>query len=57
MRAAIAGRSGILTMVTLASEVSCGTPEMMAFSMRSSSWRTQVPWVSVKLERTWRMMP
>jgi len=56
-RAAIPGLSGTRTRVTLASEVSCGTPETIAFSIRSSSSRTQVPGTSVKLERTCRTMP
>jgi hypothetical protein len=53
-RAAMPGLSGTRTRVTLASEVSWGTPETMAFSMRSSSSRTQVPCSLVKLERTCR---
>ncbi len=54
--AAMPGRSGTPAMVTLASESSSTTAEMMACSMDSSSV-TQVPTSQVKLERTCRRTP
>ena len=41
--AATPGRSGTPSIVTFASVVSRATPEMIAFSIRASSWMTQVP--------------
>ena len=50
--AATPGRSATCAIVTLASEVSCVTPEMMAYSMFSSSSTTQVPGSHVNDDRT-----
>ena len=55
--AATPGRSGTSRMVTLASEVSCVTPEMIACSMVSSPSLTMVPGLSLKLERQWMTTP
>ena len=55
--AAIPGRSGTCSIVTLASDVSCVTPEMIACSIVGSSSRTQVPGSQLKLERTWTGTP
>ncbi len=54
--AASPGLSGTPTTVTLASEVSWATPEMMACSIFWSpcgSLLTHVPWSPEKEERTW----
>ena len=51
-RAAMPGRSGTPVTVTLASDVSWVTAEMMACSIDGSSSTTQVPGSQVKLERT-----
>ncbi|CAM5230643.1 hypothetical protein SANTM175S_10925 [Streptomyces antimycoticus] len=62
MAAASPGLSGTPTTVTLASDVSCATPEMIACSMPSSPspasgrLRTQVPWWPEKTDRTWMGM-
>ena len=53
-RAAMPGRSGTDRIVTLASDRSWVTAEMIACSM-GASWRTHVPGFHVKLERTWRV--
>ena len=50
--AAIPGRSGTWKIVTLASETSWVTPEMIGCSIVDSSSVTQVPCSHVKLERT-----
>ena len=53
--AATPGRSGTCSIVTLASDASCVTPERMACSIEvndGSSSVTQVPGAQVKLERT-----
>ena len=55
-RAAIPGWSGTSATVTLASEVSWVTPEMMACSIAPSSL-THVPGSHVKLDRTCRTPP
>ena len=57
-RAATPGRSGTPMSVNLASEVSCVTPEMIAFSSNSSSSsRIHVPSASLKVDRTCRRTP
>ena len=57
-RAATPGRSGTPIIVSFASEVSCVTPEMIAFSSNSSSSsRIHVPCDSLKVERTCRRTP
>ena len=48
------GRSGTALTVTLASDTSWTTAEMIGSSMFGSSLVTQVPGSQVKLERTWR---
>ena len=58
IEAASPGLSGTPTTVTLASEVSCATPEMMACSTFLSpcsigSLLTHVPCSPLKLDRTW----
>ena len=58
MRAAMPGRSGTASTVAFASEVSCVTPEMIAFSStRSSSSLIHVPSLSLNAERTWSGTP
>ena len=57
-RAATPGRSGTPKIVSLASEVSCVTPEMIAFSSNcSSSSRIQVPGSPLKVDRTCSRTP
>ena len=58
MRAAMPGRSGTASTVAFASEVSCVTPEMIAFSStRFSSSPIHVPSLSPNAERTWSGTP
>ena len=53
-RAAMPGLSGTASTVAFASEVSCVTPEMIAFSStRSFSSLIHVPSLSLNAERTW----
>ena len=52
------GLSGTASTVAFASEVSCVTPEMIAFSStRSSSSLIHVPSLSLNAERTWSGTP
>jgi len=58
MRAAMPGRSGTASTVAFASEMSCVTPEMIAFSStRFSSLTIHVPSLSPNAERTWSGTP
>ena len=56
-RAATPGWSGTPEIVTFASDTSCATPEMIAFSIKSSSLLTHVPSAPVNDERTWTTTP
>ena len=56
-RAAMPARSVTPCTVTLPSETSCVTPEMIAFSIRSSSSLTKVPAASEKLDATRMITP
>ncbi len=56
--AATPGRSGTPMIETFASEVSCVTPEMIAFSSTAaSSSPIQVPSPRSNVERTWSRTP